>query len=875
MNDKRIVFGVETQLKSFCKLSEKVRRKTFKLLLTLLSNALHYEKYRSQPIHCKNLRKKLHSNIHTAFFNILQHAGFQKDKSRPNYYIWDSSNTLAQIQRVQDEVKKFEQKLDETDKQNMKLIQMLEDARNEGNDINDIILATHQDRQKQYQNSNSMDERESDCKRDIENLSNMGFLFHDICKALELSNDDINSAVNLLLQGLEQKENNSYNCNVKTCSYFDIFLNIFLNYSDHEDSEKVVMDVLLESFYHLLYDHQSNNDFEYIYNRIGHCDIDNCVSIQRNRRNRAISISDDEIKQDISNIVSPTQDIMDQIHCHFLHSFDFGYKVRENNITNMKSTLLNRGKTLQYVQNGREINKFYSFYQSQVQCSKNDLSCVKTYNCGYKYYYWDDDNNTQRVNSDKQQYALHVNPKYNSFKQEMIQNELCHINIVGWNHTTQKAQLKHNTNYCRKITASAVYSGLGNIQPNSFHYILNNEQIALNHLIAIMIYCNYSLVSFKFSETFRPIYDEETQKQIVSRHSCYYYFSRYLHESVGAFCNFTTCRNVFEFYHGINKQMIFDSMSCIMYQPFSTTSSYHVAISFSNPGGMILEVRPSGATCYFNCSWLSDFSYENEMLFIGCKEPILIIDIINIVTGEQHKIYTKAIALLDAMTSGVYFQGDDGTTFAKCMRYYQQNRKMLTLTQCGAKPLSKILRYITIELVKHELYRNEKQQKHIKSKLPLYIDHLFHHICLAKKMIEIDWNLMDVKIQDNCMSTGAAMLGGYHGYSFIKHLFCEKHDTGMINFDVIMKLYPNLQHIKLKNLNLIMPNTLTKIFKLLKVKNGIKFMELKLSENLTVHTTMLDLMTSNVKSKFSDIGINIFAKDKVYDEYPTLIIKRK
>ena len=111
------------------------------------------------------------------------------------------------------------------------------------------------------------------------------------------------------------------------------------NYQNHEKMEQYVVkykNYLVEDYHHILDKHlnedrisnvQCNKHFEIIYNKITEvsniqCDITTCRIYSRNNRQREIMNIDDVHDRKLGVFI----DIIDTIHCYFLHSVDIGYR---------------------------------------------------------------------------------------------------------------------------------------------------------------------------------------------------------------------------------------------------------------------------------------------------------------------------------------------------------------------------------------------------------------------------------------------------------------------------------------------------------------------------------------------------------------------
>ena len=95
---------------------------------------------------------------------------------------------------------------------------------------------------------------------------------------------------------------------------------------------------LVNDFNHLLTCHSS--EFEDVYNLLvariydgKPCDLKQCESIKKNQRDRNKECTDLYHSTENNEIV--LQQLLDRIHCYFLHTFDIGYKTTKEEIENI------------------------------------------------------------------------------------------------------------------------------------------------------------------------------------------------------------------------------------------------------------------------------------------------------------------------------------------------------------------------------------------------------------------------------------------------------------------------------------------------------------------------------------------------------------
>lgn len=275
-------------------------------------------------------------------------------------------------------------------------------------------------------------------------------------------------------------------------------------------------------------------------------------------------------------------------------------------------------------------------------------------------------------------------------------------------------------------------------------------------------------------------------KALIERNSNFHHFSKYLHEAINVFGTKQMDGDIKRFYHGISDSLLFEGTHAYIHGVLSTTSCFYVAVNFSHSNsGLVLELCPANSLKYFSCNWLSAYSHEQEKLFIGGFLSFTFIDIVDTTFGEQYLQYIKAISILDTMTDGKFFN-DDQSIIGKLLKVGHWNP-----IKVGAKTLDSLHRNILIKLIKHEL------GKQIWLDLPVYVEQLFHNICVHKTQVIINWRALNTDISDNwCVGDG-----GHIGYRFLKPLFCVNAiDIGVsdvVDLKFINVLYPNASYVEL------------------------------------------------------------------------------
>eukprot|EP01084_Bolivina_argentea_P174500 302282_1 len=505
-------------------------------------------------------------------------------------------------------------------------------------------------------------------------------------------------------------------CDLLRCRSLIRLSKILLHYAKSIDLDKIYPfnydnSDLLNDFQHLLVKHC--DQYEDIYkiltkNDDKSCDITMCNIIRRNNRDRQ-EISKNCLKmlemydaEDLKDIMK--QQLIDKIHCYYFHSFDIGYKITEQQRQNMilqanacideEKTYdalhdhlvkiiteqqyflykrFNNIKELQRLKNNKDINK------------PNKLKSIKipSYDFGHRYFYdlkynnsksFIDTNATRRVadirpgaTATNPGYSIgdwFVSPKYKDLKEEVTR----YLDMAQWYALFAKANHHVITNYAKSMKLISTGFQSGSLT-EALEYALQQRKrvdrsIGVEHIISVMIYCNFDNLSNKFSSTYRhlPEDDPDDMKNeqininvqrdmsMKKRHCSFANLGKRLKESVELLKQPENAPNTL--YHGVNAVMQLSSTCTYMFGPISTTAVYSVAVAFCNNTGMILEFNARNYTSYlsrikgrFTCHWLSDFANEQEILFIGGYEKMMGKEII-IPNGTNYCLYVNALRKL-------------------------------------------------------------------------------------------------------------------------------------------------------------------------------------------------------------------------------------
>eukprot|EP01084_Bolivina_argentea_P306895 530387_1 len=174
--------------------------------------------------------------------------------------------------------------------------------------------------------------------------------------------------------------------------------------------------------------------------------------------------------------------------------------------------------------------------------------------------------------------------KYNNFKEEILLNQIAAIGEYQWNIYIEKASVHITTDKVMQIYCPRRESA-------SYYEMKYGQGMSIEHLVAMMVYCNNDLLQFKFSQTFRKLTSNESVESIKQRHRNYYWFGRLLRENVEAFGMEWRTTTYIRAFHGVNQHFTFSTMLAYIRGAFSITTDYVVACNFCDNKGMILELK--------------------------------------------------------------------------------------------------------------------------------------------------------------------------------------------------------------------------------------------------------------------------------------------
>eukprot|EP01084_Bolivina_argentea_P030019 55677_1 len=347
-----------------------------------------------------------------------------------------------------------------------------------------------------------------------------------------------------------------------------------------------------------------------------------------------------------------------------------------------------------------------------------------------------------------------IDKKYDSLMQESTQNEIPILTKAQFDTELKKAKMYFNIHYSKKCRSKLC------------------KGISVQHLLAVMIYCNYDNLQNEFS--------------ILCRHNTaendkinnFYHLGRLLKEAVNQFGTKISTGTIKRFYHGIKEQLLFptiigkDQCGVSIYSPLSTSTSFEVAVNFSCNNGLIAQFggAPDAKAKYFSTRLVSDFSNEYEMLFFQTHYPLQINNITDPRTVTDFGIILNALRAIEQIVDG----------------------KLNNTISPNVLEIATVI--IENQLCKYEPYKYDYARfkgfhPYARKVIDRYWQNGFHkrQICVDRKIIPSECDLNQV-------------------------LFHQA--SGWIKIDVIRKLFPNTVEVSVRNValkNLTMDNILYQI----------------------------------------------------------------
>eukprot|EP01083_Nonionella_stella_P302623 1044216_1 len=248
--------------------------------------------------------------------------------------------------------------------------------------------------------------------------------------------------------------------------------------------------------------------------------------------------------------------------------------------------------------------------------------------------------NPHGFNQRQSQAFLHHKPVFKNTKQEVLNNKYCKLSIDAWNQTLRKSDIFYKSwagHQIRTKYRSFFEDNIG----GHFEKWESNVRITIKEIVTLKLYTDFDKLQFQLKKCFRletlkdilgeneeendheflarlALQDEDVRNDLMCRLQQFYHWRGGLLIMLNKFGKRFSDEYI-ELYHGVNaKMLIKPTISQAFNGPLSTSSSYHVARTFSTAKGMVLQITshyPRADFCNaFDCGLISDYPEEQEWL---------------------------------------------------------------------------------------------------------------------------------------------------------------------------------------------------------------------------------------------------------------------
>eukprot|EP01084_Bolivina_argentea_P058117 106124_1 len=221
--------------------------------------------------------------------------------------------------------------------------------------------------------------------------------------------------------------------NTKKCHHTTHLLSFMKEYKYNLQEQKsdIVVDStkicnLLDDYIHLLYQHDTDKEFQFVADNLPKCESSiQCNGYIRNYRNRRA------VHRSVQETIYVQ--LLDKIHCYFVHSNDIGYRIftqdeMKSPHNHTSNSLFIHNKLNNFKQQLLQIERRQSHRENSK--TKQLLSIdneQKIYNFGYPIIYKAHHNNLDDELDESPNYAAYVDPKYTTLKDELTQNHISKV----------------------------------------------------------------------------------------------------------------------------------------------------------------------------------------------------------------------------------------------------------------------------------------------------------------------------------------------------------------------------------------------------------------------------------------------------------------
>lgn len=248
---------------------------------------------------------------------------------------------------------------------------------------------------------------------------------------------------------------------------------------------------------------------------------------------------------------------------------------------------------------------------------------------GFIWFYWDYHKNGGNRAALLQDYGgyteqqLYVACKYTTFKNEILE----HLDKETYDLVMTKSEQYLNTHQVKSMTPNTL------VEMGILNYgISDNDAMKLDHIISVVLYCDYSAYCTKFSSTFRKLFPAESMEEVKVRNSEFWHQSKSFREVVECFGSIRADETdaAGPFFTGIDVVLAVPAFAISLCSPTSTSKHMEVSMNFTNGSGMIIQLNNPDSDFrarlvpLLDVSWISRYPDEDERSFTGLSRCLFI-----------------------------------------------------------------------------------------------------------------------------------------------------------------------------------------------------------------------------------------------------------
>eukprot|EP01084_Bolivina_argentea_P060716 110906_1 len=254
------------------------------------------------------------------------------------------------------------------------------------------------------------------------------------------------------------------------------------------------------------------------------------------------------------------------------------------------------------------------------------------------------------------QHELYVEQKYQNIKEELFTNNVHPFRCDLFLSVLEKATTLIQTQKAKKSMADVSVIDILHCE------IRTGTALAVENMIAVILYTDHSDLSTAFSSTFRRNKSHETLASIKKRNREFWNWAKTLRETVqywgdNRWNNGNDNGVTGPFYCGMSFQMLIPQFNIRLCGPTSTSVHFEIAEHFGGEVGIVMHLNnisdeSSKWLRCFNCSWISCYTEEEERLFMGGDFAMAIETVTVKKIKQDFSAVFKSLYYFDCMING-------------------------------------------------------------------------------------------------------------------------------------------------------------------------------------------------------------------------------